>query len=205
MAGCIITISREYGSGGRIIGQALAEQLKIPFYDRGLVEMISEKSGLSEKFINEAELYREEAIKYAGYDVTLQMPLTHVVFHAEAEVISKIANEGDCVSVGRCADYVLKDYQNCVNIYTYASFQTRVARAITDYAVDRDNGEKEVRKVDKAREAYYNYHTGNKWGDPNNYDVMLNMNYLSAEDAVKLIVEYLDLRKDDELRKPYNI
>ncbi len=109
MAGCIITISREYGSGGRLIGQALAEQLKIPFYDRGLVKMISEKSGISEKFINEAELYREEAIKYAGYDVTLQMPLTHVVFHAEAEVISKIADESDCVIVGRCADYVLQD------------------------------------------------------------------------------------------------
>ena len=115
-----------------------------------------------------------------------------------------MAAKGPCVILGRCADYVLSDYQNCINIYTYASFQTRVARAVTDYGLEQIIADKEVRKVDKSREAYYNYHTGNKWGDPANYDLMINMSLIDAEAAVELIKKYLDLRCDNELRKPYN-
>ena len=163
MAGCIITISREYGSGGRIIGQALAEQLNIPFYDRGLVEMISAKSGLSEKFINEAELYREEAIKYAGYDVTLQMPLTHVVFHAESEVIQKIADEGDCVIVGRCADYVLQNRKDALNVFVYASIENRIERVKKLYGDKVNNVKAFIKRYDKDRAAYYDYYTDKKW------------------------------------------
>ena len=174
MAGCIITISREYGSGGRIIGKALAEQLNIPFYDRGLVEMISEKSGLSEKFINEAELYREEAIKYAGYDVTLQMPLTHVVFQAESEVISKIADDGDCVIVGRCADYVLQNRQDVLNVFVYASISNRIERITKLYGDKVGNVKAFIQRYDKDRAAYYDYYTDKKWGDMRSYHLSVN-------------------------------
>ena len=174
MAGCIITISREYGSGGRIIGKALAEQLNIPFSDRGLVEMISEKSGLSEKFINEAELYREEAIKYAGYDVTLQMPLTHVVFQAESEVISKIADDGDCVIVGRCADYVLQNRQDVLNVFVYASISNRIERITKLYGDKVGNVKAFIQRYDKDRAAYYDYYTDKKWGDMRSYHLSVN-------------------------------
>ena len=156
MAGCIITISREYGSGGRIIGQALAEQLKIPFYDRGLVEMISEKSGLSEKFIK------------------LQMPLTHVVFHAEAEVISKIADEGDCVIVGRCADYVLQDRKDVLNVFVYASITNRIERITKLYGDKVSNVKSFITRYDKDRAAYYDYYTDKKWGDLRSYHLSVN-------------------------------
>ncbi len=187
MAGCIITISREYGSGGRIIGQALAEQLNIPFYDRGLVEMISAKSGLSEKFINEAELYREEAIKYAGYDVTLQMPLTHVVFHAESEVIQKIADEGDCVIVGRCADYVLQNRKDALNVFVYASIENRIERVKKLYG-DKVNN-------DKDRAAYYDYYTDKKWGDLRSYHLSVNSD-MGIDSCVEIIKTAYNKWKD---------
>ncbi len=174
MAGCIITISREYGSGGRIIGQKVAERLNIPFYDRGLVEMISEKSGLSEKFINEAELYREDAIKYAGYDVSLQMPLTHVVFHAEAEVISSLAEKGDCVIVGRCADYVLQGRDDVLNVFVYASISNRIERITHIYGDKVKNVKAFITRYDKDRAAYYDYYTDKKWGDMRSYHLSVN-------------------------------
>lgn len=174
MAGCIITISREYGSGGRLIGQALAEQLNIPFYDRELVKIISEKSGLSEKFISEAELYREEAIKYAGYDVTLQMPLTNVVFHAESEVISKIADEGDCVIVGRCADYVLQDRKDVLDVFVYASMENRIERIKKLYGDKVSSVKSFITRYDKDRAAYYDYYTDKKWGDLRSYHLSVN-------------------------------
>lgn len=174
MAGCIITISREYGSGGRIIGQKVAEKLNIPFYDRGLVEMISEKSGLSEKFINEAELYREDAIKYAGYDVSLQMPLTHVVFHAEAEVIASLAEKGDCVIVGRCADYVLQDRKDVLNVFVYASIENRIERITKIYGDKVKNVKAFITRYDKDRAAYYDYYTDKKWGDLRSYHLSVN-------------------------------
>ena len=209
MKNAIITISRQYGSGGRKIAELLAKELNIPYYDNELISLAAEKSGIKDELFKEAELQAGNNFLYLlsrlGPETQIYgMPFNEKIFSVQSQVIRDVASSGPCVILGRCADYVLKDYQNCVNIYTYASFQTRVARAITDYGLDRNNAEKEVRKVDKAREAYYNYHTGNKWGDPNNYDLMLNMNYIDAEAAVKLIVEYLDLRKDDELRKPYN-
>lgn len=186
MAGCIITISREYGSGGRLIGKALAEQLNIPFYDRGLVKMISEKSGISEKFISEAELYREEAIKYAGYDVTLQMPLTHVVFHAESEAILKIADEGDCVIVGRCADYVLRNRNDVLNVFIYASLQNRIERITKLYNDEVKNVKSFIAKYDKDRAAYYDYYTDKKWGDLRSCHLGINSD-MGIETCVEII------------------
>ncbi len=174
MSGCIITISREYGSGGRVVGKALAEKLNIPFYDKGLVKMISDKSGISEKFINEAELYREDAIKYAGYDVSLQLPLTHVVFKAEAEVLSQIAEEGDCVIVGRCADYVLQDRDDVLNVFIYASLENRIERITQLYGDKVSNIKSFINKYDKDRAAYYDYYTDKKWGDLRSYHLSVN-------------------------------
>lgn len=195
MAGCIITISREYGSGGRIIGQKVAERLNIPFYDRGLVEMISEKSGLSEKFINEAELYREDAIKYAGYDVSLQMPLTHVVFHAEAEVISSLAEKGDCVIVGRCADYVLQERQDVLNVFVYASIANRIERITKIYGDKVKNVKAFITRYDKDRAAYYDYYTDKKWGDLRSYHLSINSD-MGLDASTEIIISAYNNWKD---------
>lgn len=195
MAGCIITISREYGSGGRIIGQKVAERLNIPFYDRGLVEMISEKSGLSEKFINEAELYREDAIKYAGYDVSLQMPLTHVVFHAEAEVISSLAEKGDCVIVGRCADYVLQERKDVLNVFVYASMSNRIERITKIYGDKVKNVKAFITRYDKDRAAYYDYYTDKKWGDMRSYHLSVNSD-MGLDASTEIIITAYNNWKD---------
>ena len=191
----VITISREFGSGGREIGSCLAKRLNIPFYDRGLVEMISAKSGLSEKFINEAELYREEAIKYAGYDVTLQMPLTHVVFHAESEVIQKIADEGDCVIVGRCADYVLQNRKDALNVFVYASIENRIERVKKLYGDKVNNVKAFIKRYDKDRAAYYDYYTDKKWGDLRSYHLSVNSD-MGIDSCVEIIKTAYNKWKD---------
>lgn len=186
MAGCIITISREYGSGGRVVGQALAERLNLPFYDKGLVKMISEKSGISEQFINDVELYREDAIKYAGYDVSLQLPLTNIVFQAEAEVINQIVSEGDCIIVGRCADYVLRDRDDVMNVFVYASLDNRIDRITKLYGDKVKNVKSFITKYDKDRAAYYDYYTDKKWGNMRSYHLCVNSD-MGIEASVEII------------------
>ncbi len=208
MKNVIITISRQYGSGGRQIAQLLSKELNIPYYDNELISMAAEKSGIKDEIFKDAELQAGNNFLYLlsrlGPETQVYgMPFNEKIFNIQSQVIRDLAAKGPCVIVGRCADYVLNDYQNTVNVFTYAPFQTRVARAVTEYGLNRENAEKDVRKVDKARESYYNYHTGNKWGNAANYDLMINMNFLTPESAVKLILDYLDLRSDEEVRKPY--
>lgn len=208
MKNVIITISRQYGSGGRQIAQLLSKELNIPYYDNELISMAAEKSGIKDEIFKDAELQAGNNFLYLlsrlGPETQVYgMPFNEKIFNIQSQVIRDLAAKGPCVIVGRCADYVLNDYQNTVNVFTYAPFQTRVARAVTEYGLNRENAEKDVRKVDKARESYYNYHTGNKWGNAANYDLMINMNFLTPEPAVKLILDYLDLRSDEEVRKPY--
>lgn len=184
--GCIITISREYGSGGRLIGQQLAEQLNIPFYDKELLRMISEKSGISEKFIKDAELNRDDSIRYAGYDVTFKMPLTHVVFQAESEVILKLADEGSCVIVGRCADFVLKDRDDVLNVFVYASMDNRIERVTKMYGEQVKNVPAFINRYDKDRAAYYDYYTSKKWGDLRSYHLSLNSD-MGIKNCVEIV------------------
>lgn len=184
--GCIITISREYGSGGRLIGQQLAEQLNIPFYDKELLRMISEKSGISEKFIKDAELNRDDSIRYAGYDVTFKMPLTHVVFQAESEVILKLADEGSCVIVGRCADFVLKDRDDVLDVFVYASMDNRIERVTKMYGEQVKNVPAFINRYDKDRAAYYDYYTSKKWGDLRSYHLSLNSD-MGIKNCVEIV------------------
>lgn len=186
MAGCIITISREYGSGGRIVGKELADILNIPFYDKELVKMISDESGISEKFINEVELNREDSIRYAGYDITLSTPLTHVVFRAEAEVIEKVASQGDCIIVGRCADYVLANRKDVMNVFVYASLENRIERVTKMYGDEIKNVKQFIERYDKERAAYYDYYTNKKWGDMRSYHLTINSD-MGIQNCVEII------------------
>ena len=158
MKNVIITISRQYGSGGRQIAQLLSKELNIPYYDNELISMAAEKSGIKDEIFKDAELQAGNNFLYLlsrlGPETQVYgMPFNEKIFNIQSQVIRDLAAKGPCVIVGRCADYVLNDYQNTVNVFTYARFQTRVARAVTEYGLNRENAEKDVRKVDKARES----------------------------------------------------
>lgn len=195
----IITISRQFGSGGRIIGQKLAEELQIPFYDKEIINQAVEESGISkEVFEKESDktsrgFYLLGAIGYAiGSPITItpEMSLNDRIFQVEADVINEFAQEGSCVIVGRCADYILDDYDEVINVYIHADLESRVNRVLTEYNVSPDDildMEEFIKKVDKQRANYYNYYTNRTWGHVENYDIVLNSSRFTIDECVSFI------------------
>ncbi|MBE6035087.1 cytidylate kinase-like family protein [Aminipila sp.] len=199
----IVTISRTYGSGGRIIGQKLAEDMGVPFYDKALIDRIAEESGFSRDMIENAEMKAKNSFLYtlasslggngeAGVD---GLSLNDKFFLAQVNVIRKIAEEGPCVIIGRCADYILKDIHDATKIFICAEMHNRKERAVKEYGMDEATVETEIKKIDKARTNYYNLHTGRKWGDVLNYHLTLDSGYIGLEDTIALIEEFLERRK----------
>lgn len=199
----IITISREFGSGGRLIGQKLAEELGVPYYDKELLGRIAEESGFSREMMEEAEKKAKNSFLYSlssafgtGESGPESLSLNERFFLAQFDTIRKVADEGPCVIVGRCADYILRGIPEATNVFVYAEEQDKIKRAVEEYGVP----EKEVKKImhdtDKARANYYNYHTGQKWGEPVNYHLCLDSGYISVDNIVKLILDYIELRHD---------
>lgn len=199
----IVTISRTYGSGGRIIGQRLAEDMGVPFYDKALIDRIAQESGFSKDMIEKAEMKAKNSFLYtlatslggngeAGVD---GLSLNDKFFLAQVNVIREIAEEGPCVIVGRCADYVLKDMHDSTKIFICAEMHNRIERAVKEYGLDPATAEAEIKKIDKARINYYNHHTGRKWGDVLNYHLTLDSGYIGVDDTVTLIEEFLERRK----------
>ncbi|MFV0516347.1 MAG: AAA family ATPase [Aminipila sp.] len=199
----IVTISRTYGSGGRIIGQKLAEDMGVPFYDKALLDRIAEESGFSKEMIEQAEMKASNGFLYtlatslggngeAGVD---GLSLNDKFFLAQMNSIRKIADEGPCVIVGRCADYILKDRHDATKIFICAEMHNRIERAVKEYGMEPEVAEAEIKKIDKARNNYYNHHTGRKWGDLLNYHLTLDSGYIGVEDAIVLIEEFLERRK----------
>lgn len=169
----IITIGRECGSGGRSIAQKLAGALSIPFYDRKLIEMAANETGLSEEFVQQAE-EKTGSLLYNLYFSSRNLPLSDQVFIAQSKVIRQLADQGPCVIVGRCSDYVLRGRQDCVHIFIHAPAALREARVIRDYGVIESAAAAFVQKQDRRRAAYYNHFADGRWGDSRNYDLSLN-------------------------------
>lgn len=198
----LITISREYGSGGRIIGRMVAEKLNLPFYDKELIEMASQKSGFSKDLIESAEMRAKSSLSYTlSSAVTFgegfsseTIPMNEKLFLTQFEIINQIGLTGKGVIVGRCADYVLREFDNVTNVFIFADFEDRIKRCINQYGVDPDKAEKTVKGYDKARVNYFNYHTAMKWGNYKNYDLMINTSVISDEEAAKQIVEFVKNR-----------
>lgn len=195
MSKYVISISREYGSGGRLIGKRLAAQLGIPCYDRTIIQKTAEKSGLSPEFIARAEERARSFFHVSflpigngnpsfGHD---GIPVTHQAFFAQAEVIHELADAGPCVIVGRCSDYVLEDHPNCLKVFIHADVECRKERCIKEYGVAPENIQKEIAKTDKGRANYYSYYTGHQWGDMHKYDLTVNTSLVGVEGAVELI------------------
>ena len=196
----VITISREYGSGGRIIGRRLAEKLDIPYYDRDTInERISQESGYDKDMFAGQEAKAKNSFLYSlasamgtGEAGPESLSLNERLFLAQFDTIRKIAEEGSCVIVGRCADYILRGIPYATNVFIYAEEADKIKRAVEVYGDPEDQVRKIMRNADKARANYYAYHTGRKWGDHVNFNLSLDSGYLELEDAVDLIIMYTE-------------
>lgn len=198
----IVTIGRQFGSGGHEIGKMLAERLKIPFYDKELLALASEKSGLShELFQNNDErpinslLYALSVNPYAMGHVpgAEQMPIPQKLFLAQFDTIKSLAAQGGCVFVGRCADYVLRDDPDCVNIFIHAPLEDRIQRIKQRQELSSEEARNLLLKTDKKRAAYYNSYADRKWGATENYHLSFDSSRLLPEQAVGLILSYLGI------------
>ena len=196
----IITIGREYGSGGREIGRLVADKLGIPFYDKEVLTRAAKESGLCPEVFE----HHDEKASVGGIlsgassagmhmgtaHVGLQLPLNQRVFLAQFDAIHKIAAEGSCVIVGRCADYVLKELDNVTHVFIYASTEKRIERIMRVENVDRDKARELIRKTDKQRKNYYNFFADGNWGLRSNYDLMIRTDDRDPASIADAIIAY---------------
>ncbi len=196
-ANTIFTIGRQFGSNGRKIGKALADRTGLPYYDAELITHAAEISGLLEdtvrKFDEKAPENKWHPYWFMPFPVNFE-PLGQQIFNAQFKALENIANKGGAVIVGRCADYVLRDQANVINVFIKADMQHRVARAI-ERGADPSKAEDVVRKADKQRAGYYNYYATTTWGDVNNYDLCVDTGKLGYDGAAEVIIGYLRLRE----------
>lgn len=169
----VITISRQYGSGGRIIARRLSEELGVPFYDKEIIEKVAEKTGLTEHYIRQTEARPTGSFLYDLYSMTQTMALPDQVFVAQSNYIKECAHQ-PCVIVGRCADYVLEEHRRCLRVFIQAPLEQRVRRCREEYGVTEGNVEAFVKQQDRYRASYYSHFVGRKWGDMGNYDLCVN-------------------------------
>ncbi len=194
----IITIGREYGSGGREIGKSLAEKLGISFYDKQIISLTAEKSGLSPEFISNNEQrvksglmqnLAASAAYQSGFFSSQYLPLSETIFISQAQVIRDIAARESAVIVGRCADYILSGRKNTVNIYIYAPMEDRVKRIMRIYQLSEADAMKAIATSDKERGNHYFRYTDRKWGKAQNYDLSINSSLLGIEGTVEMLVD----------------
>ena len=172
----VITIGREYGSGGRLIAQRLAEELGVTFYDKQLIAEVAKRTGFSEHFVRDAEHQRPtNSFLYDLYCAVQTPSVPDQMFIAQAKVIKEAAARESCVIVGRCADYILREEPYCLKTFVYAPLEQRVRRAREAYNVEQPNLESYVLRQDKARASYYNYFATGRWGDSREYDLCLSL------------------------------
>ena len=184
----VITISREYGSGGRYIGRLVADKLGIKFYDRDLVEKLSEKTGLSTEYIENNEQKRGvlDALNSGCY---YNLTNADELFVQESELIKDLAKNESCVIIGRCSDFILKDNEDVINIFVYSTMKNKIERAVERYNLSEKEAEKEIKNIDKLRSNHYKHYTGKVWGDNENYDLCINSDTFGVEKAVDMICE----------------
>ena len=198
----VISISREFGSGGRMICKKLAARLGIPCYDRTLIQKTAEKSGLSPEFIARAEerarsrLHLPLSSMGPGVSTYTQqgVPVSLQAFFAQSEVIRELADEGPCVIVGRCSDYVLGERPECLKVFIHGDLPDRVTRCAEEYHISAPNMTDRVKEIDRGRANYYNYYTGFNWGEMRRYDLTINSSVTGIEGAVELIAALVRLR-----------
>ncbi|MDF2513827.1 MAG: hypothetical protein K0S04_3693 [Herbinix sp.] len=197
----VITISRQFGSGGREIGAKLAKKLEIPFYDNELITRAAKESGFSEAAFENAEKKASNSLLYSiamgmnaygNQDIGFtHLSLDDQLYLAQANVIRKVASEGPCIIVGRCADYILRDIPNVVHIFIWAELEARKKRAVKLYNLKEHKAEEEILKTDKRRANYYNYHANEKWGRAENYHLSIRSDFAGMDNTVDCILHFL--------------
>ena len=191
-----VTISRQFGSGGHEIGELLSKKLGVSFIDREIIAETAKKSGLSEELI---QAFDEKPTKSFLYSLVLglnrekpendeyDLPLPQQIFLAERNTIQAISEEKSAVFVGRCADYALRDIPGRIRVFIYAPFETRVRRIMERRNIDEDKAADLIHKIDTQRSNYYNYYTGQRWGQPENYDLCIDSNLYGISGTVDIM------------------
>ena len=182
----IITLSREYGSGGRYIGKLVAEKLGIKLYDKEFIVKLAEETGFSSEYIESNEQKRS-ALETLNNGYYSGLSNSDELFIKESELIKKVASENSCVIVGRCADFILKENKNVFKVFVYSNMDDKVKRATDIYGLDKNKAEKEINRINKLRANHYKYYTEKDWNNPENYDICINSDSLGVEKAADLI------------------
>ncbi len=205
MSKFVIAISREFGSGGRLIGEKLALRLGVPFYDRAIIDMASEKSGLSTDFIEKSEerasnsfLYNLSSYLYGGHEMDrtsfttqYEMPVNDKAFFSQAAIVTDLAKKGNCVIVGRCADYLLRDNPDCIKVFIHADVKDRQKMLVSAYDVPESEAAARLTKLDKGRAYYYKHYTGETWGQVRSHDLCINSSICGINGAVDVVLAYM--------------
>ena len=189
MSNIIVTIGREHGSGGRLIGRKLAEELGFAFYDKEIIALTAKESGFTEEFVRQMETTKTSSFLFSIYSATRELPLTEQVFLMQAKIIRELAQKGNCVIVGRCADYILREEPNCIRTFIHAPIEKRVRR-VKEFYNEAEGTDEQVRarilKQDKKRASYYEYYTQLKWGLAQNYNITLDSS-IGIEPSVEML------------------
>ncbi|MEF9917250.1 MAG: cytidylate kinase-like family protein [Lachnospiraceae bacterium] len=202
----IITIGREFGSGGSEIGSKLAEAYGIKMYDKELLTEAAQESGICESLFETHDEKPTNSFLYSlvmdpysmGYPVGSysDMPINHRVFLAQFDAIKNIANREVCVMVGRCADYALEDYPNCAHVFIHADIDKRIRRVARLFDLTDAKAKDMIVKTDKKRSSYYNYFTNRKWGDAAGYDICLDSGKLGIDGCIEAIEAYIKIKEN---------
>lgn len=204
MANKIYTIGREFGSGGKKVGEKLAAKLGIKLYDKELLQQAAKDSGFCEEIFENHDEKPTNSFLYSlvmdtysvsGYSAApfLDMPLNHKVFLAQFETIKKIAERESCVIVGRCADYALSDNPDCIDVFIHADMDKRIKNVSKNLNITENKARDIINKTDKQRASYYNYYTSKKWGDSKSYNLSLDAGKLGTDNCVEMILKYREL------------
>jgi len=204
MANQIITIGREFGSGGQYVGEELAKRLGVKLYDKELLQQAAKESGFCEEIFENHDEKPTNSFLYSlvmdtysanGYSTAsfLDMPLNHKVFLAQFETIKKLAERESCIIVGRCADYALADHPDCINVFIKADMDYRVKLVSKRSNLTENKAKDMIIKQDKQRASYYNYYTSKKWGDSKSYDLCLDAGKLGLEGCVEMILKFKEI------------
>lgn len=201
----VITIGREFGSGGMDVARKLSEKLNVKYYDKELLAMAAKESGLCEEIFENHDEKPTNSFLYSlvmdtysvsGYTSApfMDMPLNHKVFLAQFDAIKKLAEQESCIIVGRCADYALAEHPNCISVFIHADKDFRVNHVMKTFDVNESKAKDMIHKTDKKRASYYNYYSSKKWGDSRSYNLSLDSSQLGVEGCVEMILKYMELK-----------
>ena len=189
----IITISREFGSGGRTIGKAAARKLGIPCYDAELITEMAKQSGFAEDYAREAGEYAPGGLLNSMFTSRAGGPTNEdILWQIQCNIVAQLAKKGPCVIVGRCGDYILRDRPDVLKVFVHADMAFRAKRIVEVYGQREESPEQRLKDKDKRRSTYYRFYTGRKWGQLDTYDLMLNSGVLGIEKCTELICTIFD-------------